>query len=145
MASRNPSSSPSSFAMRSRSSLISCAMRSRSSPTSPRKSLICAPSRASVPLKPREDQPRERDAHGHNGNHFPAHVFLQSVQPILSRPLSKTKPSGWGQSPAPPPRVPAHGGPCFALPSLAYPTPAAPVYWRKSIVFLYSTRAEINR
>ena len=40
MASRNPSSSPSSFAM-----------RSRSSPTSPRKSLICAPSRASVPLK----------------------------------------------------------------------------------------------
>ena len=37
--------------MRSRSSPTSCAMRSRSSPTSPRKSLICAPRRASVPLK----------------------------------------------------------------------------------------------
>ena len=94
MASRNPSSSPSSFAM-----------RSRSSPTSPRKSLICAPSRASVPLKPREDHPRERDAHGHNCNHFPAHASSQSVRPILSRPLSKTKLAAGAKVPLRPPAL----------------------------------------
>ena len=49
--------------------------------------LACIPTRIlSVPY------PRERDAHGHNGNHFPAHASSQSVRSILSRPLSKIGP-----------------------------------------------------
>ena len=48
-------------------------------------------------------------------------VFMSSGTGWLQRGRHKddSGPSGWGQSPAPAPRVPAHGGPCFALPSLA--------------------------
>ena len=58
----------------------------------------------------------------------PRHVFSQLphvlpqgalvVKDADGLPLMGS-PSGWGQSPGPAPRVPAHGGPCFALPSLA--------------------------
>ena len=51
------------------------------------------------------ERPRSKPGQGHshrqNCSYFPAHASSQSVRPILPRPLSKTKPSGWGHSLAP--------------------------------------------
>ena len=75
MASRNPSSNPSSLAWL-------CSTRATRSDSC----FMSSRSRVSVPFKlVRITHPRERDAHGHNGNHFSAHASSQSVLPILSR------------------------------------------------------------
>ena len=81
MASRNPSSSPSSLAW-----LCSTFAITRSD-----SCFMKAGSRVSVPFKLVRIEPRERDDDGENGNHFPAHACSQSVRPILPRPLSKNQ------------------------------------------------------
>ena len=92
IASRNPSSSPSRCAMRSRSSpswvffLDSNASILPASRDSNR-AMSCRTSRG-------EDHARERDTHGHNGNDFRVHVFSKSGGGISPAAVSRSSRCG---------------------------------------------------